>query len=223
MKNQQTCYSHLDSITVFFVSVLLISNVASSKIVTFSFLTFDGGTLLFPLSYIFGDVLTEVYGFKKAMRAIRLGFASAFLMAAVFFLVGILPSAKGWDNQKAYEAILGVTPRIVAASLFGYISGSYTNSVILAKLKVFTKGKHLWVRTIGSTIAGELVDTLFFASIAFSGLIPVQTLLLLVASNYVFKVGIEIILTPLTYRIIAWLKQAEGEDFYDEGTRFTLF
>lgn len=221
MSDQERQYRHIDSITALFVAVLLISNIASTKILTLGFLTFDGGTLLFPLSYIFGDVLTEVYGFKRARKAIWLGFASAFLMSFLFFVVGILPPAEGWENQKAYDAILGVTPRIVAASLVAYFSGSYTNSIILAKMKIFTKGRFLWMRTIGSTIVGEFVDTLIFALIAFAGTLTRETLVALIASNYVFKVGVEALFTPLTYRIIAWLKRTEGEDYYDYETKFT--
>ncbi len=223
MIESQRQYKHIDSITAFFVAVLLISNIASTKIVALSFLTFDGGTLLFPLSYIFGDVLTEVYGFKRARKAIWLGFISALLMAFVFFAVGLLPAAEGWVHQSAYNAILGSTPRIVAASLMAYFAGSYTNSLILAKLKILTKGKRLWIRTIGSTVAGELADTLIFALTAFAGSLPGKTLLALIVSNYVFKVGVEVVFTPVTYRTVKWLKKAENEDYYDYGTKFSPF
>ena len=152
-------YRYLGAISVFFVSVLLISNVASTKIVDLKWFVFDGGTLLFPLSYIFGDVLTEVYGYKKARSVIWLGFFMALSMSIVFIVVGKLPAAADWGNQNAYDLILGLTPRIVLASLVAYSFGEFSNSIILAKMKIWTKGKMLWARTIGSTIVGELVDS----------------------------------------------------------------
>ena len=155
-------YKYLGSISVFFVSVLLISNVASTKIVDFGWFTFDGGTLLFPLSYIFGDILTEVYGYKSSRKVIWLGFFMALLMSLVFIVVGKLPSAPDWNNQSAYDLILGLTPRIVIASLIAYACGEFSNSYILAKMKIWTKGKMLWARTIGSTVVGEFVDSILF-------------------------------------------------------------
>jgi uncharacterized integral membrane protein (TIGR00697 family) len=208
---------------VFFVSVLLISNVASSKIVDFKWFTFDGGTLLFPLSYIFGDILTEVYGYKRAKNVIWLGFFMAILMSLVFIIVGKLPSAPDWNNQNAYDAILGLTPRIVLASLFAYFIGSFSNSFILAKMKIWTKGKMLWTRTIGSTIVGELLDSVIFIIIAFYGILPNSLLITLIISNYVFKTSIEILFTPLTYKIVNFLKRKESEDYYDTNTNFNPF
>jgi uncharacterized integral membrane protein (TIGR00697 family) len=171
----------------FFVAVLLISNVASTKIVDFGWFTFDGGTLLFPLSYIFGDILTEVYGYKRARGVIWLGFFCALLMSIVFIIVGKLPASPDWPNQQAYDAILGLTPRIVIASGLAYLFGSFSNSIILAKMKIWTKGKMLWLRTIGSTIVGELVDSTFFIIIAFAGVLPTSLLVTLILSNYIFK------------------------------------
>ncbi|MFA6325141.1 MAG: queuosine precursor transporter [Candidatus Paceibacterota bacterium] len=216
MKN----YKYLGSISVFFVSVLLISNVASTKIVDFGYFTFDAGTLLFPLSYIFGDILTEVYGYKKARNVIWLGFFSALMMSLIFIIVGKLPGAEGWNNQAAYDAILGLTPRIVLASLLAYGAGSFSNSYILAKMKIWTKGKMLWTRTIGSTIVGELIDSTLFILIAFLGILPNSLLLTLIISNYIFKTGVEVLFTPLTYRAVKFLKQKEGEDYYDIDTNF---
>ena len=151
---------YLDIITVFFVVALLVSNIASTKITQVGFMVLDGGTLLFPLTYIFGDILTEVYGFKKSRRVIWLGFLSCILMSVVFGIVGLLPSASGWDNQDAYMKILGQTPRIVLASLIAYFFGAFSNSFILAKMKVLTKGKWLWTRTIGSTLVGQFLDSI---------------------------------------------------------------
>lgn len=219
----QKSYKYLGIISVFFVSVLLISNVASSKIVDLRWFTFDGGTLLFPLSYIFGDILTEVYGYKKSRGVIWLGFFMALLMSMVFIIVGKLPSASGWNNQAAYDAILGLTPRIVCASLIAYFFGEFSNSFILAKMKILTKGKWLWTRTIGSTLVGELVDSILFILIAFSGILPNSLLLTLIISNYIFKTAVEILFTPITYKIVKFLKKREGGDYYDTNTNFNPF
>lgn len=216
-------YKYLGAISVFFVSVLLISNVASTKIVDFKWFTFDGGTLLFPLSYIFGDILTEVYGYKRSRGVIWLGFFMALLMSVIFIIVGKLPAASGWDNQAAYDAILGLTPRIVVASLIAYFFGEFSNSYVLAKMKIWTKGKWLWTRTIGSTIVGELVDSTLFILIAFSGILPNSLLITLIISNYIFKTGVEVLFTPVTYKVVKFLKQKEGEDYYDVGTNFNPF
>jgi len=216
-------YRHIDTVTALFVAVLLISNVASTKIVDLWFFTFDGGTLLFPLSYIFGDILTEVYGYGRSRKVIWLGFASALLMSLVFILVGKMPSARGWENQEAYEKILGLTPRIVLASLAAYFSGEFSNSFVLAKMKILTRGRHLWMRTIGSTLVGELVDTLLFVMIAFGGTLSARLLWAVVVSNYVFKTAVEVFFTPLTYWIVRVLKRAEGADYYDLHTNFSPF
>jgi len=216
-------YRHIDTVTALFVAVLLISNVASTKIVDLWFFTFDGGTLLFPLSYIFGDILTEVYGYGRSRKVIWLGFASALLMSLVLILVGKMPSARGWENQEAYEKILGLTPRIVLASLAAYFSGEFSNSFVLAKMKILTRGRHLWMRTIGSTLVGELVDTLLFVMIAFGGTLSARLLWAVVVSNYVFKTAVEVFFTPLTYWIVRVLKRAEGADYYDLHTNFSPF
>jgi len=219
----QKNYKYLSIISVFFVSVLLISNVASTKIVDLKWFTFDGGTLLFPLSYIFGDILTEVYGYKQSRRVIWLGFFMALLMSLIFIIVGKLPSAPGWNNQNAYDLILGLTPRIVLASLAAYSAGEFSNSYILAKMKIWTKGKMLWTRTIGSTLVGELVDSILFILIAFWGILPSSLIITLIISNYLFKTGIEIIFTPVTYKVVNFLKSREGEDYYDIYTNFNPF
>ncbi|NJR48732.1 MAG: queuosine precursor transporter [Leptolyngbyaceae cyanobacterium CSU_1_3] len=216
-------YKHLDAITALFVAVLLISNIASTKIVDFGLFTFDGGTLLFPLSYIFGDVLTEVYGYQRSRKVIWLGFFSALLMSFTLTIVGALPPAADWSHQAAYEQILGLTPRIVAASLIAYFAGAFSNSWILAKLKVFTRGKWLWSRTIVSTLVGQILDTGIFILISFTGVVPNSLLLTLIISNYVFKCGVEILFTPVTYRLTNWLKQQEQEDYYDTETNFNPF
>lgn len=214
---------YYDIILGIFIAVLLISNVTSAKIIQLGPFTFDGGTILFPLAYIFGDILTEVYGYKKSRRIIWLGFFANILMAVVFILVGKLTPAAGWENQTAYEAILGWVPRIVIASLIAYWAGEFTNSIVLAKMKILTKGKWLFTRTIGSTIVGQIVDTGIFCLIAFWGQMPSSLLLAVIISNYIFKVSVEIIFTPITYAIVGFLKKKEKIDVYDYGTNFNPF
>lgn len=216
-------YRYLGMISVFFVSVLLISNVASTKIVDLKWFVSDGGNILFPLSYILGDVVTEVYGYKKSRGIIWLGFSMALLMSIVFIIVGMLPPAADWANQDAYDKILGLTPRIVSASLIAYFFGEFTNSFIMAKLKIWTKGKMLWVRTIGSTAVAELIDSSLFILIAFWGILPSNVLWSLIIFNYLFKTGIEILMTPVTYKVINFLKRKESEDYYDTNTNFNPF
>jgi uncharacterized integral membrane protein (TIGR00697 family) len=213
-------FRYLDVITAAFVAVLIISNVASSKIVQFGPFGFDGGTLLFPLSYIFSDILTEVYGYARARRVVWIGFACILLMAAVFMIVGRLPPAADWSNQTAYDAILGLTPRIVLASIVAYLVGSFSNDVILAKMKVWTGGRMLWTRTIASTVVGEFLDSALFVAIAFWGVLPMSLLITVAVSNYVFKTLVEVVFTPATYRIVKFLKRAEQEDYFDRDTDF---
>ncbi len=214
---------HFATVAGFFTAVLLISNLASTKIALIGPFILDGGTVLFPLAYIFGDILTEVYGYKRARKVIWIGFFAALTMSIVFAIVGMLPSAPGWENQAAYDAILGVVPRIVMASLIAYFAGEFSNSFVLAKMKVKSKGKQLWKRTIGSTIVGQAVDTTLFATIAFLGTVPTDVFIALIVSNYIFKVGIEVLFTPVTYAITNFLKREEKMDVYDEKTNFNPF
>ncbi|MEJ2734509.1 MAG: queuosine precursor transporter [Anaerolineae bacterium] len=223
IQSREMGYRYFDLIMALFVAVLLISNVASSKILKLGPFTFDGGTILFPISYIFGDILTEVYGYRRSRRVIWVGFACAGLMAGVFALVGALPPAEGWENQAAYEAILGTTPRIVLGSLIAYFAGEFSNSYTLAKMKILTQGRWLWTRTIGSTLVGEGVDTVLFVTIAFAGTLPWSLFISIIASNYIFKVGLEAAMTPATYRITSFLKHAENQDVYDTDTDFNPF
>jgi uncharacterized integral membrane protein (TIGR00697 family) len=206
-----------------FVAILLISNTVSTKILSLGPFSFDGGTILFPLAYIIGDLLTEVYGFRQARKVIWLGFASLAIMVASYTLVGILPAAQGWENQEAYQSILGSVPRIALASLIAYLAGSFSNSYILSKMKVWTKGKMLWARTIGSTVIGEGLDTLLFVLIAFAGTMSMGLLWAVIISNYIFKVLVEAVFTPITYYIVAWLKKEEGTDTYDKSISFNPF
>lgn len=222
MKN----YRYLDLITALFVVVLIVSNIASTKVVLLGPFTFDGGTLLFPLAYIFGDVLTEVYGYKKSRRVIWTGFFLLLLSTLTFGLVGSLPAPADEFSQKAAEAfstVLGLVPRIVLASLVAYFVGEFVNSYILAKLKVATNGRWLALRTIGSTLVGQGLDTAIFLLIAFYGVWDNSLLWTVFVSNYIFKVGIEVLFTPLTYTAVGFLKRTEQEDYYDRNTNFNPF
>ncbi|MDW8326987.1 MAG: queuosine precursor transporter [Anaerolineales bacterium] len=208
-------YRYLDLITAFFVAVLILSNAASTKVVELGPFTFDGGTLLFPLAYIFGDVLTEVYGYARSRRVIWTGFACLGLMVVTLYVVDVLP-----PRNEAFTAILGQAPRIALGSLIAYWAGEFTNAFVLAKLKVRTQGRWLWSRTISSTLAGQLVDTAVFLFIAFYGVWPNDLLWTVFVSNYVFKVGVEALFTPVTYQAVNFLKQAEREDYFDRNTDF---
>ncbi len=213
----------LAPITGLFVAVLIISNIASTKITDLGLFVFDAGTLLFPLTYIFGDVLTEVYGYKKSRQVIWTGILSLILMSLIFWIVGLLPPASDWRNQQAFELILGIVPRIVIASITAFFLGEFSNSFILAKMKIWSKGKHLWQRTIGSTLIGEGIDSITFVLIAFYGLFPNELLITIIISNYIFKVGVEIIFTPITYLITGFLKKQEKIDVFDYNTNFNPF
>ncbi|HEY9087039.1 MAG TPA: queuosine precursor transporter [Anaerolineaceae bacterium] len=229
-------YRYFDFVMAVFVSVLLISNIASSaKIVDWGVnilglqLAFDAGTLLFPLSYIFGDVLTEVYGYRRSRRVIWAGFACLALAVLVFWLVKIMPGEAEWQGyagQDAYNAILGgmSSGGIAVASLVAYFMGEISNSYVLARMKVATSGRWLWMRTIGSTLVGQVIDTLSFIGIAsLLSVFPWSLFTTLVVSNYIFKVGIEALMTPVTYLVVNFLKRAEREDYYDRDTDFNPF
>jgi len=221
MNNPQ--YRYFDILVAMFVAVLLISNIASTKILTLWKFTFDGGTILFPLSYIFGDILTEVYGFKRSRRVIWLGFFSALLMSLILYVVQILPPASDWNNQQAFESVLGFVPRIVIASMIAYFIGEFSNSITLSVLKIKTKGRFLWMRTIFSTIIGEGVDTIVFCMIAFYGTLPGNVLWVIILSNYIFKCSVEIFLTPVTYKIVNFLKKKDQVDAFDYGVKYNPF
>lgn len=234
-QDQPRIFHYFDLVMVAFVTVLIISNIASSaKIIDWGVsimglpLAFDGGTILFPISYIFGDVLTEVYGFKRSRRVIWAGFVCLALSALVLGLVRIMPGESAWQEyagDAAYAAILGgmSSGGIVLASLVAYLAGEFSNSVVLARLKVATQGRWLWMRTIGSTLIGQAVDTLIFIAVAsLVGVFPWEIFWTLVVSNYIFKVSIEALMTPVTYRVVRFLKRKENEDYYDTHTRFSL-
>ena len=217
-------YRYFDLVMAAFVTVLLCGNVigASKRASLFGF-QFGAGVLFFPISYVFGDILTEVYGFARARRVVWAGFAALAFAALMSWAVLAFPPSPDWPHQAAFETVFGGTPRIVLASLAAYFCGEFCNSYVLAKLKLWSGGRNLWLRTIGSTIAGEGVDSLVFYPLAFWGLWPHEALLQVLAANYTLKVGWEALMTPLTYRIVNFLKRAEHEDFFDRDTDFTPF
>ena len=229
-------YRFFDLIMAVFVTVLVVSNIASSaKIVDWGVsllglpMAFDAGTILFPISYIFGDILTEVYGYKQSRRVIWVGFVCLALSAFIFWIVRLMPGEATWQGYAgdgAYNAILGgmSSGGIVLASLAGYWTGEFTNSFILAKMKVLTEGRWLWARTIGSTVFGQLVDTVVFVVVASGfGVFPWSLFLTLTVTNYIFKCAVEALMTPVTYMVVGPLKKAEAEDYYDRGTNFNPF
>jgi queuosine precursor transporter len=211
-----------------FVTVLICSNlIGPAKIVQPDWLpfAFGAGVLFFPVSYVFGDVLTEVYGYARARRVIWAGFVGLLFAAAMASVVVALPPAGFWENQKAYEIAFGTTWRIALASMFAYFCGEFANSFVLAKMKIMTSGRWLWMRTIGSTIVAEAVDSALFYPLAFynSGLIPNDKLVGIMAAQFGLKVAVEVIFTPVTYKVVGFLKRVENEDYYDRGTNFTPF
>ena len=226
-------YRFFDIILGIFIAVLLISNIASSaKIVDLGFsirnirMAFDAGTILFPIGYVFGDILTEVYGYQRSRRVIWTGFFALALAALIFWVISVLPGEVTWQGyagDEAYQSILGgmSSGGIVLASLAGFWLGEFSKSFILAKMKILPRGRWLWSRTIGSTLVGEMVDTVMFVVVASAfGVFPWSLFLTLTLTNYLFKVAVEVLMTPVTYLIVRALKRAEGEDYYDRDTNF---
>ncbi len=208
-------------IAAVFVTCLITANIIAVKFILFLGFLVPAGIIVFPLSYLFGDILTEVYGYAAARRVIWLGFACNLLAVIAIYIGGIAPAAPFWQNQAAYNAILGSTPRLLLASFVAYLVGEFTNSFVLAKLKIATRGRWLWTRTIGSTLIGEGIDTVIFISVAFLGIIPTASLAQAILTQWVFKVAYEVVATPLTYLIVGFLKRKEGVDTYDYGTNFS--
>ncbi len=226
--NEHRNYRYYDFVMAAFVTVLICSNlIGPAKIVQPGGLpfAFGAGVLFFPVSYVFGDVLTEVYGYARARRVIWAGFAGLLFASVMASVVVALPPAPFWENQKAYEIAFGTTWRIALASTFAYFCGEFVNSFVLAKMKILTAGRWLWMRTIGSTIVGEAVDSALFYPLAFygSGLIPNDKLFGIMLAQFALKVAVEVVFTPVTYKVVAFLKRAEQEDYYDRNTNFTPF
>jgi uncharacterized integral membrane protein (TIGR00697 family) len=210
-------------LSCFFVTSLLVSNLIAGKLADFYGMTLPAAVILFPLTYIFGDILTEVYGFKRARLIIWTGFGANLFMIAVFMITLALPYPHFWKGQAAFQSVLGLTPRMVLASVAGYFSGEFLNSMVLSHIKVLTSGRFLWMRTIGSTVVGEGMDTLLFISIAFTGLMPAAELGRMMLAQYLWKVMYEILVTPLTYAAVKWVKREERLDTFDAGVRYNPF
>jgi queuosine precursor transporter len=220
---------HFDYVMVAFVTILLLSNVLGAGKVAVVGLPvvgewpFGAGILFFPMAYVIGDILTEVYGFARARRCIWAGFGALLFMAGMAWVVVALPPAPGWTGQAAYESVFGQVPRIVLASIIAFWAGEFANSYVLARMKVWTKGRHLWSRTIGSTVVGQGIDSLIFYPLAFWGVWDHGLLLTVLVTQWLLKVGWEALLTPVTYLVVGWLKRREGLDVYDAETDFTPF
>ena len=226
-------YKYLDALTTAFVVILLVSNLIAQKIcligpfsaggLSIGPFAVSGAVLLFPITYIFGDVFTEVYGYASSRRAIWLGFFGTTLLYLIGAIVIALPSAPGWRNQQAFATVFGFIPRILAASLIAFWAGEFANSYTMARLKLVTDGRKLWPRTIGSTVVGQAVDTVLVITLTFGGIYPTRVLLNIIATGYALKVGYEVIATPLTYLVINWLKRAEQSDAFDRHESFNPF
>ena len=224
-------FRYFDFVMAAFVTILLLSNVlgagkrAEIDLPWFGLVPFGAGILFFPLSYVIGDVLTEVYGYARARRCIWAGFVATLFMALMSWVVVALPPAADWPGQSAYESVFGQVPRIVFASVVAFWAGEFVNSYVLARMKIMTQGRHLWSRTIGSTIVGQGIDSLLFYPLAFYGAPgwPLEAMLWVMLVQFLLKVSWEVLLTPVTYAIVGWLKRREGIDVYDNATDFTPF
>lgn len=220
---QRNGWRYYDVAVALFVAALLTANIIAVKLVQIGSLILPAGVVIFPVSYILGDVLTEVYGYRWARRAIWLGFIGNLLAVIAIWLGGLLPAPVFWQNQGAYDVILGFTPRLLLASFCAYLVGEFANSTILAKMKIWTHGRHLWARTISSTIVGQGLDSLVFILIAFSGVMASSALVTAILSQWLFKSLYEALATPLTYAVVNTLKRVEGVDTYDTETDFSPF
>jgi queuosine precursor transporter len=207
-------------VVAIFITSLITANIISVKLIGLWGLVLPAGIVIFPVSYIIGDVLTEVYGYARARRVIWLGFFCNLLTVMVIWLGQVIPPAVFWDGQAAYQRILGYAPRLLCASFVAYLAGEFVNAYIMAKMKIATKGRWLWTRTIGSTLVGQGVDSLVFIAIAFAGTLPIGALGLAIITQWLVKSAYEAIATPLTYRVVRFLKNQEGMDVYDHHTRF---
>ncbi len=217
-------FRYFDYVMAAFVAILLLSNlIGAAKLSTVAGFTFGAGILFFPVSYVIGDVLTEVYGYANARRCIWAGFGAMVFMAFMSWVVVAMPPAAVWDGQAAYESVFGQVPRIVIASMLAFWAGEFVNSFVLAKMKIWTGGKHLWSRTIGSTFFGQAVDSAIFYPVAFLGVWETEAVLTVMVTNWLLKVLWEAVLTPVTYGVVGWIKAREGVDVFDTGTEFSPF
>jgi uncharacterized integral membrane protein (TIGR00697 family) len=221
-------FRYYDFVMAAFVAILLLSNIIGAAKPAALTLNgeqwiFGAGILFFPLGYVIGDVLTEVYGYARARRVIWAGFAALLFMAFMSWVVVALPPAPGWPGQAAYESVFGQVWRIVFASITAFWAGEFINSYVMARMKIWTGGKHLWSRTIGSTIVGQGIDSIIFYPLAFGGIWSNEQVISVMLTNWLLKVGGEVVLTPVTYGVVGWLKRKEGVDIFDEGTNFSPF
>lgn len=217
-------FRYYDFVMAAFVAILLLSNlIGAAKLADVGGYIFGAGILFFPLGYVIGDVLTEVYGYARARRVIWAGFVGLIFMAFMSWVVVELPPAAGWEGQAAYESVFGQVWRIVFASITAFWAGEFVNSYVMARMKIWTAGRHLWTRTIGSTFVGQGVDSLIFYPLAFWGVWSNSQVITVMITNWALKVAWEVVLTPVTYTVVGWLKRKEGVDIFDEGTDFTPF
>ncbi len=221
--NRRGGYRYLNVVTAVFVTCLITSNIIAVKIIDVAGVVVPAAVVIFPLSYLFGDVLTEVYGYARSRQVIWIGFACNALAVLAIWIGGRLPSAVFWDGQTAYVRILGSTPRLLLASFSAYLVGEFLNSLVLARMKVATRGRWLWTRTIGSTLVGQAADSLIFIVVAFVGSVPTADLFRLVLAQWLVKSAYETIATPVTYAVVGALKRTEREDYYDYQTNFSPF
>lgn len=217
-------FRYFDYMMAAFVAILLLSNlIGAAKLATLGGYTFGAGILFFPLSYVLGDVLTEVYGYANARRCVWTGFVAMLFMAFMSYVVVAMPPAEGWNGQTAYESVFGSTWRIVAASVLAFWAGEFVNSFVMAKMKLLTQGRYLWTRTIGSTVFGQAIDSAIFYPVAFLGVWTQEQVLTVMVTNWLLKVLWEAALTPVTYAVVGWVKRREGVDVFDTGTDFSPF
>ena len=210
-------------VVALFITCLITANIIAVKLIAVFGLLLPAAVIIFPVSYILGDILTEVYGYRQARKVIWLGFLCNLIVVAAIALAQILPAASFWQGQEAYDTILGLTPRILVASFIAYLVGEFVNAYVLARMKVATNGRWLWARTIGSTLVGQLLDSGLFITLAFVGAIPVEGLVLMIVTQWLVKSAYEAAATPLTYAAVNFLKRREGIDTYDRGIRFNPF
>jgi uncharacterized integral membrane protein (TIGR00697 family) len=218
-----TRFRYLDALTTAFVVILLVSNLVAQKVIRIGWLETSGAMVLFPITYIFGDIFTEVYGYAASRRSIWLGFFGTTLLYAISTIVIALPADPHWPNQAAFVTVFSVLPRVLISSLIAFWAGEFANSFTMAKLKLLTDGKYLWTRTVGSTVVGQAVDTTLVIVILFAGRLPAHTLAVMIVEGYLLKVAYEVLATPLTYAVIGWLKRAEHVDTFDTNTDFNPF
>lgn len=216
-------FRYFDLMLSVFIVILLISNLVGQKICAFGPFRISGAQLLFPITYIFGDIFTEVYGYAASRRAIWLGFFASGLMAVMGMVTVALPAAPDWPNQQAFATVFNFVPRLVIASLIAYWAGEFANSYVMAKMKLVTEGRYLWTRTIGSTVVGQFVDTVVLMLIAFGGSLSWPLVVNLIVSGYLGKVAYEVLMTPATYAVVAWLKRVEKVNVFDYSTNFSPF